>query len=93
MRLSATAEAKGEVFNVGNDEEVTILGLAEKIREMTGSSSEIRKIPYTDVYPEGFEDMQRRRPSVKKLEKFTGFRPRLSLERIIADVIAEKRKA
>ncbi|MGD9799998.1 MAG: NAD-dependent epimerase/dehydratase family protein [Parvularculaceae bacterium] len=93
VRLSATAEAKGEVFNVGNDEEVTILGLAEKIREMTGSSSEIRKIPYTDVYPEGFEDMQRRRPSVKKLEKFTGFRPRLSLERIIADVIAEKRKA
>jgi len=91
MRLSKTAEAKGEVFNVGNDEEVTILGLAEKIREMTGSKSEIRKIPYTDVYPEGFEDMMRRRPSVAKLEKFTGFRPRLSLERIIADVIAEKR--
>jgi UDP-glucose 4-epimerase len=93
VRLAASPAARGEIFNVGNDEEITILGLAERIRSMTGSNSEIRKIPYTDVYPEGFEDMQRRRPSVAKIERVTGFRPRLPLDRIIADVIEEKRRA
>ncbi len=92
VRLAATPSARGEVFNVGNDEEVSIYGLAEKIKAMTGSGSEIKRIPYTDVYPEGFEDMQRRRPSVEKLERYTGFRPRTPLDRIIADVIEEKRR-
>lgn len=92
-RLIKTESTRGEIFNVGNDEEVTILRLAERIRQMTGSRSEIKCIPYKDVYPEGFEDMKRRRPSVVKLEKFTGFRPRTSLDQIIADVIAEKRRA
>jgi UDP-glucose 4-epimerase len=92
VRLAATPAARGEIFNVGNDEEISILGLAERIKTMTGSASEIRKIPYADVYPEGFEDMQRRRPSVAKIERVTGFRPRLPLDRIIADVIDEKRR-
>lgn len=92
VRLAATPSARGEVFNVGNDEEISIYGLAEKIKAMTASRSEIRRIPYTDVYPEGFEDMQRRRPSVEKLERYTGFRPRLPLDRIINDVIEEKKR-
>jgi UDP-glucose 4-epimerase len=91
-RLAAHPGAVGEIFNIGNDEEVSILELAERIKARTGSKSEIRIVPYTEIYPEGFEDMQRRRPSVAKLERVTGFRPRLSLDRIIDDVIAEKRQ-
>jgi UDP-glucose 4-epimerase len=90
-RLAANPAAVGEIFNIGNDEEVSILELAERIKARTGSRSEIRIVPYSEIYPEGFEDMQRRRPSVAKLERITGFRPRLSLDRIIDDVIAEKR--
>lgn len=91
VRLMATPAAHGEVFNVANDQEVTIRALAEKVIEMTGSRSEIRLVPYSDVYPAGFEDMARRLPDVSKLERTIGFRPRLPLARIIADIIAEKR--
>jgi UDP-glucose 4-epimerase len=93
VRLMDTPSARGEVFNVANDQEVTIRGLAEKVIEMTGSSSKIELIPYSEAYPAGFEDMMRRLPDVSKLERFTGFRPRRGLEQIIADVIAEKRRA
>lgn len=89
-RLMNVRNAVGEVFNIGNDEEISMIDLASKVKEMTGSASEIRKIPYDEVYPEGFEDMQRRIPSLEKLERFIGFRPRTSLEEIIRDVIAEK---
>ena len=91
LRLLATPAAVGQVFNVGNDEEVTILRLAELVKEAAGSSSEIRLIPYSEAYPEGFEDMQRRVPDVRKLEKAIGFRPRTPLAKIIADVVADKR--
>ena len=92
-RLLNTPDAIGEVFNIGNDEEVTIHGLAERIKQRTGSSSEIIKKPYGEVYGFGFEDMQRRVPDVSKLEKFIGCRPRTSLDQIIDDVIAEQRDA
>lgn len=92
-RLLNAPNAIGEIFNVGNDEEVTIYGLAERIRERTGSSSEIVKKPYNEVYGFGFEDMQRRVPGVSKLEKFIGYRPRTPLDQIIDDVIAEQRAA
>ncbi len=91
VRLMATPEARGQVFNVGNDQEVTIRGLAEKVIAMTGSTSEIRLVPYSEVYPEGFEDMARRLPDVSKLERAIGFRPRRPLAEIIADIVAEKR--
>jgi len=93
LRLMKTPDAFGQVFNVANDEEVTIRGLAEAVIAATGSQSKIQLIPYSDVYPEGFEDMVRRLPDVSKLERFTGFRPRLPLARVIADVVAEKRAA
>lgn len=93
MRLLNTRSAVGQVFNIGNDSEITIADLAHKVREMVGSESEIRTIPYDEAYPFGFEDMLRRVPDVRKLERFTGFRPRTSLETIISDLIAEKRRA
>lgn len=91
VRLMATPAARGEVFNIANDQEITIRGLAEIVIRMTGSSSTIERVPYESVYPAGFEDMERRLPDVSKLERFTGFRPRRPLTEIVADVIAEKR--
>lgn len=93
VRLMATPAARGEVFNVANDQEVTIRQLAETVIAMTGSKSEIRLVPYSDVYPAGFEDMARRLPDVSKLERVIGFRPRRPLSEIVADIIAEKRGA
>ncbi len=91
LRLIATPAAVGQVFNIGNDEEVTIHRLAELVREAAGSQSEIRLIPYSEAYAEGFEDMLRRVPDVRKLEKAIGFRPRTPLAQIITDVVADQR--
>ena len=93
VRLMDTPAAQGEVFNVANDQEVSIRGLAEQVIAATGSTSEIRLIPYSDVYPVGFEDMARRLPDVSKLERTIGFRPRRPLAEIIRDIVAEKRAA
>jgi UDP-glucose 4-epimerase len=90
-RLIDTPEAVGEVFNVGSDEEISMNALAEKIREATGSSSPIVRVPYDDAYAMGFEDMLRRVPLVAKLERIVGFKPTSSLEKIIEDVIEEQR--
>jgi UDP-glucose 4-epimerase len=92
LRLLNTPTAVGGVFNVGSDEEVTIHQVAQLIREATGSSSEIRRIPYADAYAEGFEDMQRRVPDLTKLERTIGFRPRTPLTTIVADVVADQRE-
>jgi UDP-glucose 4-epimerase len=90
-RLVTAPHAVGQVFNVGNDREVTINRLAEKVREAAGSSSPIVHVPYDEAYAAGFEDMQRRIPDVRKLERAIGFRPDTPLEQIIADVVAEQR--
>jgi UDP-glucose 4-epimerase len=91
LRLLATPSSVGEVFNVGSDEEVTILRLAEMVRDAAGSRSEIRLVPYAEAYAEGFEDMQRRVPDLAKLERTIGFRPRTPLATIITDVVADQR--
>jgi UDP-glucose 4-epimerase len=88
LRLTANAGAIGEVVNIGTDHEVTIQGLAELIREHTRSSSPIRYVPYDQAYEPGFEDMQRRVPSLRKLECLTGFRPRTPLPEIVDRVAA-----
>ena len=87
IRLMTCESAVGEVVNIGNDEEVTIHGLAQLIRERTGSSSSIDLIPYDQAYAPGFEDMARRVPSVDKLQRLTGFRPTTSLNVIIDRVL------
>lgn len=85
-KVIETPECFGQVINLGNPEEVSILGLAEKAIAMTGSKSEIRYIPYEEAYGEGFEDMQRRVPSLEKAERLVGFRPTRTLDDIIHDV-------
>ena len=91
LRLLGTPTAVGQVFNIGNDEEVSIYGLAERVRDAAGSKSEIVLVPYNEAYPEGFEDMHRRVPDVAKLERTIGFRPRTPLTTIIEHVIADQR--
>ncbi len=84
LRLTRTPAAAGEVFNVGNDEEVSIADLAARVIAETGSGSGVELVPYEKAYAApGFEDMQRRRPALEKLERVTGFRPRTPLSRII----------
>ncbi len=92
IRLQACATARGQVFNVGGTEEISIRALAEKVIQATGSQSKIELVPYEKAYPPGFEDMQRRRPVVSRLEAAIGFHPATSLEKIIeltAAVVAE----
>jgi UDP-glucose 4-epimerase len=89
VRLAEIPEAVGEVFNVGNpEEEVTILELAERVKMLTGSKSEIVMVPYEKAYEEGFEDMFRRIPDVTKLHRLTGFAPKIGLNEILQRVIA-----
>jgi UDP-glucose 4-epimerase len=83
VRLMHAPTARGEIFNVGNDEEVSIQHLAEQVIHQLQSLSSIELVPYEEAYVPGFEDMLRRRPSVAKLERVTGFRPRTPLSQII----------
>jgi UDP-glucose 4-epimerase len=80
----------GEVFNVGSTEELSILDLACRIKETTGSDSEIVHIPYREAYGEGFEDMPRRVPDTSKVERAIGWRPRASLHEILSEVIVHE---
>jgi UDP-glucose 4-epimerase len=88
LRLLDTPKSIGEVVNIGNTEEVTIEGLADRVKQRTSSRSAIEYIPYDKAYEPGFEDMMRRVPCVDKLEALTGFRPRTSLNEIIDRVSA-----
>jgi UDP-glucose 4-epimerase len=83
IRLMDTDRSIGEVVNVGNTEEISIEGLAQKVKQRTGSSSPIEYVPYDQAYEPGFEDMMRRVPSVEKLKALTGFRPATPLNEII----------
>lgn len=83
VRLQTSRAARGGVFNVGNDEEVTILELAKRIIANLESKSTLELVPYSDAYTAGFEDMLRRRPSLEKLAKTVGFRPKTPLNEII----------
>jgi UDP-glucose 4-epimerase len=76
----------GEVFNIGNDEEITIQDLAHEVIELTGSKSTIEKVLYEKAYALGFEDMQRRIPDISKIKRAVGWTPKLSLDSIISDI-------
>jgi UDP-glucose 4-epimerase len=91
-KLLETPECFGKVFNLGNPEEISIKGLAEKAIAMTNSSSQIQFVSYDEVYGEGFEDMQRRVPSIEKAQKYIGFEPTRTLNDIINDVANEFRQ-
>jgi UDP-glucose 4-epimerase len=78
--------AVGEVFNVGNNQQITIMELAKKVIEITGSKSTIEKISYDKAYPDGFEDMQRRVPDISKIKRVLGWQPEIDLDQIIKDI-------
>lgn len=88
IKLIEHPQAVGEVYNVGSAQEVTIMGLAERVKELTGSASRIVKVPYDQAYEEGFEDMLRRVPDTSKLEKLIGYSPQYNLDQILNSVIA-----
>jgi UDP-glucose 4-epimerase len=89
--LMRREDVYGEVFNIGVDSEIEIRKLAERVVELTGSSSEIMLVPYDVAYEEGFEDMQRRIPDTAKIRKRIGWQPTRSLDEMLADVIDEHR--
>jgi UDP-glucose 4-epimerase len=80
-------QAVGEVFNIGSNEEVTIGALAERVRTLTSSHSEIICVPYEQAYGEGFEDMPRRVPDITKIGALIGYRPTKSLDQVLQGVI------
>jgi UDP-glucose 4-epimerase len=87
-RLSAEPRALGQVYNVGNDVEMSVLQLAKMVREITGGNSPIQFVPYREVYGEGFEDMQRRVPNLDKIRALLGPRPLMqpdAIVRLVAD--------
>jgi UDP-glucose 4-epimerase len=84
VRLQRTPTARGEVFNVGNDEETTIEGLAKLVIRTLGSCSAIEHVPYGEAYAPGFEDMLRRRPRIEKCARVTGFRPRRAISEVVS---------
>lgn len=88
VSLSTSDHAVGEVFNIGSGEEVTIMELAQRVKQRTSSSSEIRLVPYEQYYEPGFEDFRRRVPSTEKIQRVTGWQPTTSLDETIDQIIA-----
>jgi UDP-glucose 4-epimerase len=93
VKLVNEPRAIGGVFNIGNAEEISILDLARRIKEMTASKSEIVFIPYEQAYEAGFEDMPRRVPDLTKINRLVGYAPTVGLDQILRSVIAERREA
>jgi len=87
MRLMDHEKSLGEVFNIGSNQEITILDLAKRVKELTKSESEIVFVPYDEAYEEGFEDMPRRIPDISKVNRLVGFKPEMSLDGILKSVI------
>ena len=87
INLMDHKDAVGNVFNIGSSEEITILQLAERVKQLTQSESEIVFVPYDEAYEEGFEDMPRRIPDVTKVRNLVGFEPKMSLDGILQSVI------
>jgi len=87
VKTSRNPKAVGEIFNIGSTEEISIKELAELVKSMTKSNSEIVYIPYDKAYEEGFEDMQKRIPDLSKIREFIGYKPTTNLKGILEKVI------
>lgn len=87
MKLIEHPQAVGQVYNIGSTTEITIEQLAERIKSLTASNSEIVRIPYEEAYEGGFEDMQRRVPDIGKINRLIGYQPAHSLDQILNSVI------
>ena len=88
LLMMDSEKAIGQVFNVGNNQQISIMNLAKKVIEITRSKSEIIKLPYSEAYPDGFEDMQRRVPDISKIKSVLGWSPQIELDQIIKDIAA-----
>ena len=86
--LLSTPGCFGRVFNIGSDRPVTIRELAQRVIRVTGSASTIETVPYSEVYPQGFEDLRRRRPDLSRIRQAIGYQPATDLDRTIADIAA-----
>lgn len=85
--LSLHPQAVGQVFNIGSEQEVTIMDLAKMVRDVVRSPSEITLVPYDQAYEEGFEDMGRRVPDLSKIRNLIGYKPTVDLPNIVAQVV------
>ena len=92
LKLVVEPKAIGQVINIGNKQEITIRALAEKVRELSGSTSIIKIIPYDEAYESGFEDMPRRVPDLSRIKGLIGYEPRYQLDEILEQVIDYFRK-
>lgn len=87
VKLAQQDQAIGQVFNIGGKDEISMEGLAKKVKQLSASKSEIVYIPYSQAYEEGFEDMPRRVPDLTKINKLIGYHPQVALDEIIKKVI------
>lgn len=92
MTLMDRCDLLGEVYNIGNNEPVSIEELAQRVIERAGSASTIRYIPYDQAYGPGYEDMRHREPCLKKISEAIGYAPKTSLNEILDAVIADTQK-
>ncbi|MBQ6474503.1 MAG: SDR family NAD(P)-dependent oxidoreductase [Victivallales bacterium] len=92
VKLMECPAARGQVVNIGNSREITIMDLARRVKELTGSASPIEVIPYEKAYGEGFDDMRRRVPSLDRAEQLIDYHPTKTLDDILRDVIAHEQK-
>jgi UDP-glucose 4-epimerase len=88
VKLVEEPRAIGRVFNVGNGYEITIRDLAERVKEITNSTSPIVTIPYDQAYESGFEDMPRRVPDTTRIRELIGYEPKVQLDEILESVVA-----
>jgi UDP-glucose 4-epimerase len=88
IKLVDHPDSVGEVFNIGSTEEISIFELAQKVKQLTDSKSEIVFMPYDEAYEEGFEDMPRRVPDTSKINQLVGFKPEMKLDGILQSVIS-----
>ncbi len=92
IKLSDHPEASGRAYNVGGQEEVSMVQLARRIVDLVGSGSKVRFVPYDEAYEEGFEDMQRRVPDTTRARELIGFAPSVGLDDILRMVVTDQRR-
>ncbi len=92
ISLMDSPTTAGQIYNVGNPEEISIEELAHKVIEKTGSRSTVQLVPYSEAYSEGFEDMPRRIPDISKIFQAIGYQPAIKLDQILQEVIAFSRQ-
>lgn len=90
-RLAANNDSFGQIVNVGNAREISILALAELVKKRAGSSSPIRLIPHNEAYSEDFQETARRRPDLERFNRLSGFKHAWTLEQTLDDLIARER--